>query len=456
MLKDSIIYFLAKFFPAILSFVVLFIYLNYLPPEDYGLFSLILVSAGLINILSSQWIRSSYLRYKYVYRDSKMYFKLQLIVIIFLIALINIALTFSELSTLVKVLFNFIVTLILLNDYYVNYFRANIQPKYVLVGTLIKNIIYLISLLALLLITSNLTTEYALIAFIIGLGFSSLFYSLNNTENILYRIDRTLLKKSFNYGLPITISFALGVLLQNIDKYMITYILGFEENGNYSMGYDLMHNSFYMIMSALAMASLPRILKNNNFSNFQKPFDKYLTIFTIIVSTVMFTLLLTSKEISAIFLNQNYNINQTLIIFIILATLFHGIKSFIYDQAMQLLEKTKFIFIPSLIAVLINITINLLFLKEYGTIIAALSSLIAFIISALITGLYLRKFIVIKFNNLLIMINLMALSILFYIDINVELNNVYVNFLSKFTLIFIMFLSINILLYLFKEKVNEN
>src|SRR5699024_486137 len=63
MLRDSFIYLLSRIFPAMLSFVALFIFIKYMSPNDYGLYSLAIVSIGLINVISSQWIRSGMIRF---------------------------------------------------------------------------------------------------------------------------------------------------------------------------------------------------------------------------------------------------------------------------------------------------------------------------------------------------------------------------------------------------------
>ncbi|PTI71937.1 hypothetical protein BU073_05715, partial [Mammaliicoccus vitulinus] len=65
MIKDSILYFISKFFPSIISFIIMFIFLKLMNSEDYGKYSIIIITLGLINIISSQWLRSSMIRFYY-------------------------------------------------------------------------------------------------------------------------------------------------------------------------------------------------------------------------------------------------------------------------------------------------------------------------------------------------------------------------------------------------------
>lgn len=458
MIKDSLLYFLSKLFPAIINFFVLFLFLNFMNPDQYGLYSLIIVSIGLVNILFNQWIRSSYLRFNNtVNNGDSVFFSKQVFLIIILNLVTILTFLVVELNIYIKVFSIVILNFTVINEYLINYFRIYLMPKKVLFGNLMKNFTFFLSLLVINIVT-DLNLYNILIAYSLGLILASIFFLKYFNFKVKFTPSKILLRKSLTYGLPISLSFAIGVLLQNIDKYMITYILDLESTGIYSLNFDLIHNFFYMIMSSLAMASLPRIIKDmNTIKSSSVEFQSYVNMFIYISIPIFITLIVISSDIASIFSFFGYDTTGTLIIFIILATFAHGIKSFIYDQALQLYENTTYIFIPTLLAIAINVIINLVLMKEYGVIIAAISSFVAFSVSAFLTYLMVRKDIKIKYDlHYFIIVGLLCILLLLGLQF-IRIDNYYFNLLIKAT---ITFTSVSLIsFYYYKRrrfKVNEN
>lgn len=423
MIKDTIIYFLSKFLPSIISFFILALYLSKMNPNDYGMFSIFIVSIGLIGILSSQWIRSSMIRYYYEFNNviyHAIVFQIIVIVIITIIAII-IGIIMSVNLMLIS-LVAFILVSLLINELYNNYFRIIIEPQKILLGNIIKNTFYIGFLLLLILLQEqNISFSQALTGYLIGLLISNFYYLLVSNKNYkIVSIDVEILKQFGKYGIPLTISFALGVLLQNIDKYMITYQLGAQSNGNYSLVFDLVHNYLYMIMGSLGLASLPRMLKKAKSNRQVEDFQKYIKIFHLMCMPILFLFIIFSPELSALINLRDYETNPYILIFIGIATYVHGVNSYVYGQGYQLMESTKHILLPSIVAVFVNIIINLIFLEDYGIIISAISSLVAFSISNLLLYIRLNKIMPIKILNqstiILLIICIVISAIIFSIQ----------------------------------------
>lgn len=452
MIKDSLLYFLSKLFPAIINFFVLFLFLNFMNPDQYGLYSLIIVSIGLVNILFNQWIRSSYLRFNNtVNNGDSVFFSKQVFLLIILNLVTILTFLVVELNIYIKVFSIVILNFTVVNEFLINYFRIYLMPKKVLFGNLIKNFTFFLSLLVINILT-DLNLYNILIAYSLGLILASIFFLKYFNFRVKFTTSKILLRKSLTYGLPISLSFAIGVLLQNIDKYMITYILDLESTGIYSLNFDLIHNFFYMIMSSLAMASLPRIIKDmNTIKSSSVEFQSYVNMFIYISVPIFITLIVISSDIASIFSFFGYDTTGTLIIFIILTTFSHGIKSFIYDQALQLYENTTYIFIPTLLAIAINVIINLVLMKEYGVIIAAISSFVAFSVSAFLTYLMVRKDIKIKYDlHYFIIVGLLCILLLLGLQF-IRIDNYYFNLLIKATIAFTSVSLISFYYYIKKE-----
>nr|WP_245301507.1 polysaccharide biosynthesis C-terminal domain-containing protein [Virgibacillus natechei] len=73
---------------------------------------------------------------------------------------------------------------------------------------------------------------------------------------------------------------------------------------------------------------------------------------------------------------------------IILASLFHGLKSYYFDLTLQISAKTKYFFYPVLTAVILNVILNIYMLNKYGIEGAALATTISFFVAMLISAYY--------------------------------------------------------------------
>lgn len=433
-----------------MSFFVLALYLLKMDPREYGAFSIFILSIGLVGILSSQWIRSSMIRYYYEFNNIVAHAVVFQVIIIIILTSITIIIGIIISVNLILMLL-IILTLIslLTNELYNNYFRIVIEPQKILLGNVIKNIFY-IGFLSLIISFQeiNISFSQALTGYLIGLLVSNLYYLLVSNKNYQkVSIDITILKRFGKYGIPLTISFALGVLLQNIDKYMITYQLGIQSNGNYSLVFDFVHNYLYMIMGSLGLASLPRMLRNSKANNRVEDFQKYISVFHLMCMPILFIFIIFTPELSTLVNSNNYETNIYILIFIGIATYVHGINSYIYGQGYQLMESTKNILFPSIVAVFVNIIINFIFLEKFGVIISAISSLLAFSTSNVLLYIRLKKIIPIKIMNksiIKLLIICMAISIMI---LSIQFDSIITNILIKTFIIMLCFFT-----FLFVKK----
>jgi len=389
--------------------------------NDYGRYSLLIITTGLINIFSTQWLRSSMLKFTVNYEQYNFYKRTQFYTIIFT-SILTIAISFIlniDLAFLILVIL--IQISLSINEFYNNYFRLLLKPSIILIGNIIKSGSILF-ILVIIIYCFKLTFISAGIALWLSFNLSNLFYffrvkKTNLPEKYESLNEDTLLKESIKYGFPLSVAFTSGAALVNLDKYLITFFLGIEENGNYSMPFDTIHNFIYIIMGALGAASLPRLLKIKDKAKLADKFSDYITYFYLINFPVLILTLINSEFIDLFFAERGYKVNQLIIILITLSTFVHGTKSFIYDQAVQLISNTKYIYIPTIIGIIVTLMINIIFLEKFGVIISATGSLVSFIFCNMITYNILLKNTKFKFINknalIIIAINISILLLIF-------------------------------------------
>ena len=176
------------------------------------------------------------------------------------------------------------------------------------------------------------------------------------------------------------------------------------------------------------MASLPRILKNKEKININNEFSDYIRFFHLVCLPILFLFIIFTPELTIIINRFNYETNVYILILIGIATYFHGINSYVYGQAYQLMESTKNILLPSFVAILVNVVVNILFLEKYGVIISAISTLVAFIVSNFMLSLNINlksKKINYKDYLLIIILTIFSCSLLVIPVISIWINLIF-------------------------------
>src|SRR5699024_8524140 len=140
------------------------------------------------------------------------------------------------------------------------YYRAKLQPQVIMKNNVFKTLLFVI--ISTLLLYVGLGTWALLIGNVLSIVIGITLYLKGlNFKKIRFKIESKTLKKMMINGLPITLSFALSAALANIDKIMISMILGVEENGNYAVSSDLVKNSLNMVLVSFSLAGFPLVLK---------------------------------------------------------------------------------------------------------------------------------------------------------------------------------------------------
>lgn len=411
-----------------------------------------------MNIFFFQWLRSSFIRY-YNHRYEikffegsivKSYLTISGILGIFSILL---SIVFKFLSIEVNYIFWGFILLILLSifEMLITYFRTVLKPKIVVNTNFIKVFITLMASIILIIYLENVMA--LIIGSILGLVFGIFLYIKKLEKNTIkikqLNSDKSTQRQFLKYGIPITFSFALSVTLQNIDKLMISAILGLQANGNYAVSYDLIHNLIYMIMSSLSLASFPLILKEIKSTGIREgkiKFVEYGKLLLFISIPTSFGLALILEELTSIVIGLDYKISNKLLVLIIYASLFHGIKSFYFDLALQISGKTKYFFIPAFVAVALNVILNSFLLKKYGIDGAAIATALSFFVAMILSAFYSKKSYSVPFPWLSLLKILVSSLIMYLCVENIDIENNLVSLIVKVISGSLIYLLISILM----------
>ena len=381
---------------------------------------------GLVNILGFQWLRSSLIRFYNEKEDNPhlidTILKSHLIMFLLLIPILTIVgfiLNLNNINPNYLIIIYIMIIVLSLYELGIIYYRAKLQPQIIMKNNVFKTLLFVI--ISTLLLYFGFGTWALLIGNVLSVVVGITLYLKGlNFKKIKFKIESKTLKKMIVYGLPITLSFALSIALENVDKIMISVILGVEENGNYAVSSDLVKHSLNMVLTSFALAGFPLVLKKINEKGKNKgkeEFKKYGELFFLIGLPSTLGLIAVGPNLVNIIIGEEYTISNHLLTLIIISTFINGIKSQYFDLGLQISAKTKYFFYPALIAIIVNVILNYYFLKTYGIEGAAFSTVIAFLLALIISGIYSKKNYKVKLSYITL-VKIVATTTIMYLVID--------------------------------------
>ncbi len=256
-------------------------------------------------------------------------------------------------------------------------------------------------------------------------------------------------KYALAFNLPLVPHYLSQVVLNHSDRIMIKELIGIDKAGIYSLAY-----SIAMVLTILNTAVLNSIrpwvfkkLKSKNENDIQKVGFTSL----IIVACCNLLLIVLSPEVVHIFSPSSYGNAISLIPPITMGVYFAFMYNLFVDIQMYY-GKTNSIMIVAIICATMNIVLNYIFIKKYGYIAAAYTTLFSYILMAILHYVNMR----IKLKNNNVKKNVYPLNKLMLITIVFIGLAVLMVILSNYTIIKFFVLSLLLLiLFIYKKKVTS-
>lgn len=195
----------------------------------------------------------------------------------------------------------------------------------------------------------------------------------------IYFKGRCVSYKYWKYALvisvPIIFHLMAGFILSTSDRIMITYFCGAEQNAYYSVAYSvssIIQLLWFSVNAALAPWSIEQ-MNCKSFDLLKRITKTILLLFGVVC--VAFSLM--SPEIMLVMGGKDYSVASNVLYPIICGCVFQAAYTF-YVNAETFLKKQVLISIASIIAALINIILNIVFIPLYGYVAAAYTTLIGY------------------------------------------------------------------------------
>ena len=407
LLKDILWYLLGFIIPTLISFIKNPVFTRYFTPEEYGYLSIVNTTLSFVSIIVYSWISSCMYRFYNRYKNDK---KLNLLFsnIIFLYLVSSGITVFSCIVWTSFYANSLIKTLIILNaleiilSQILSIYMISIRLEGKAIKYNLMNVVTsLLSFLLLLYLTFKLQYRIdALIHSRLVIDFLLIIYialcSLKKLKISLRYVSKVIIKKLLRYGYQAVFCNVCLLLLTSGDRYIIGLYGSMDSVGIYNQIYNISEISIVALISIYANSINPILYREleENFDNYGVTLDKYtnLYIYLLLPLTVYFSLF--SKQISTLLLGEKFRVGFKMMPYVIGAAFIYGIVGLMQD-VFRFSSKLNILIKGFILAALTNIILNLLLIPVFNYQVAAVTTLISYII----LYLYYYYYIPAKFFN---------------------------------------------------------
>lgn len=399
--SDTIAFTISSFASKILVFLLIPLYTSVLSTEQYGIADLITNTINVIYPILTLSIMEATLRFAFDEKNNSTdVLNNSLFVIILAESIMLIWWPFSSLfgKTMHEYWIWFLIIFGGFNLYEIlaQYTKGKNKTKVFALSGIIQTLVIIISNIVGLLIVKGGLTAYLLS---IALGYySSSIYLIVATKIKLekFTVNWKLLKEMLQFSIPTIPVLIAWWINTSADKYIIIAYKGIAESGIYSVAYKIpsilaMVTSIFT--SAWTISAIKSVGEEDN-SEYQSNVYKFFNIANILACS---TLILLSKAISSILFADTFFCAWHYVPILLVAYLFSGLSGFM-ASSFRAAKYTKGLFGSTVIGALINIVLNFYFVKRYGSMGAAFTTMIGFAVMFYIRSKSIQRIVDLQIN----------------------------------------------------------
>jgi O-antigen/teichoic acid export membrane protein len=389
-LKDMGWYLIGTLVPMSVGFIKTPIFTRYFTPEEFGYLGIITITFSYVSVFLYSWLSGCLWRYYNAYKEKQdlgnLYSNLFFIFIgvSFLLLIITVAWYFLADKTLVR-------QLILLS--FLQYFTKELIGLYLIIArlegkTLKYNIIH--SLRAILSfgvlyimafgyqfrITSMLSSTIVIDVVVL------LFLFISNSEKVrisIKSISHQTLNILYRFGSVGLISNFCFLIISSSDRYIIAMFGDMSTVGIYNQVYNICQLSVVALVTVFFNTINPKLNRELeiNFKQSDILLSKYIYIFLLFGMPIVTYLSLFSKEISGLLLGSDFRSGYIIMPYVFVSAYLYGLFLFI-EVKFKFADKLKNIAAGVIIAGVLNVGLNFIFIPLYGYLWAGITTLVSY------------------------------------------------------------------------------
>lgn len=417
-LKDFFIYGFGDLSSKLIVFILLPLYSRTLSQADFGFLELILATQTFVTpIVLFQIVTSVYRFLIDKKKDPQEVFTSSILFIFFSVTLfLIIYLSFNYYYNFNLPYINIILCLYVVNVFHI-FFKEVARGIGNTIAYSTSGIIKTIvsgSLNILFLVYYGLSYEGVMLAMVFGNITSLIYLFLILKSWDLFRLNKfdfLGLKSLLAFSGPLIPNALLWWLISLSDRYLIDYYLDKSELGIYSMAAKI--SSMLLIFNTVInQAWQSAAIREDKSKSRDKFYTEVFQIVIVLELFIVFVGAISSKYVVALGLSEDYFSSWPHIPILLAAAMFHFFGTF-YGVGYWTSKKMKGALYTSLAAAILNIGINLLFLKHWGIWVASISTLVSYSIMWVLRVLSTKEFFKIEVNYYKLFLSIFLIIIVY-------------------------------------------
>lgn len=371
--RHAFAYLLSHGVPAIVGFVGIALYSRWLTPEEYGRYALLFASAAVMNAVVFEWLKVSVLRLQRNGAPNEVFYMSVKVVFFALMGITFVCASGFWLLSNGSQIDGFLILLALVLSWGQSWYQLNLSLLRAELKPLqYGKVAFARAVLGLALASLFIWFGYAEIGLLLGLIGGLLLSTMP-----LFRkrwgfsikpalVSLPLLRSYAAYGLPLTITLLLGMIIHQSDRFIIGAMMGVEATGSYAVTYDLTEQSIFTLLLIVNLAAFPLAVKkldNEGEQAANRQVKANMTLLLAIGLPMLIGFVMARESIATLFLGEAFRDTAvSLIPFIAVGALLKGFKLYGIDILFHLKKQTKLQIIPVVLAAVANVGLTIWFI----------------------------------------------------------------------------------------------
>lgn len=249
------------------------------------------------------------------------------------------------------------------------------------------------------------------------------------------RRDKKILKEMYRYSLPLIPNSISWWVVNVSDRTIISTILGLSFNGIYSIA-NKFSNIYILSYNLFNLSWTESVSLHINDEDSKDFLTKMINRMFLLFSTICILIISVLPLVFDIFIKGEYDSAYNYMPILLIASLFNVVVG-LYSAIYVAKKETKQLAKSSVFVALLNIIINIVFIKKIGLYAAAISTLVAYFVMMIIRYIDIKKYINIKlkFINILYIIIGVLISLIAYYSENIYIIVINLILVSIFSII---------------------
>lgn len=382
LLKDTLLFAISNFGSKILSLLLIPLYVNVLSTEEYGTVDIITTTVNLILPLLSLSVSSATLRFALdrdcdndsVLGNSLMLTMLSVAVVLIILPIVNV---FLAINTEMLFFFTLIYFLSGLHICLANFIKGSNNTKLFAIQGVIQTAVLLTCNLFFLLVLKIGVRGYLLsivLSYVVAVTFMIVFGRIYKCR--FMKTDKDMMKNMLIYCIPLVPGTVAWWINTSVDKYMIIGMYGIGQSGIYSIAHKvptLLTMVTNIFLQAWQIAAINNY-KENGSEDFYNGVYSYFSLLNLVIGIF---LIFTAQLIAKIAFSAEYYEAWKFMPFLVVSSIFSSHASFL-ASVFSAAKKTKMLLNSVCVGAAVNFVLNYVLLKIFGTVGAAIATMISF------------------------------------------------------------------------------